>query len=218
MNYIKTFEEYNSYSEYGQVYNKITKMLKPIGISCYNFPVMGGQSFNIDQNLLRIPGSITSILLKIYTYEYYKENLSIVNYDKILHNKKKIEYYTKMECNANGEKNAMEFHRNFLASLLKSLEKIKEEHAKIRITNAMSCFMPDICDAQIDYIKNNMEYDQEIVIPKSISKLLRNKIDGFPYIGLILKEIKDSSLYDILGLNENEIEELKTLNSMGFDD
>jgi hypothetical protein len=225
MKYTKTFEDFKQrmirVSKFDIMYNKLTNVLIPLGIGTYNFN-MSGQSFNITQNLLEIPGSITSCLLKINAWEYYKEDLSQINYDQILYNNKKINYTKIMESNA-GERLELEpevFYFNFLTSLYKSIEEIKENRGKIRISAGTDCFMPDICDIQIDYIKNNLKYDQEIIISDSNIRTITNKLLNYPYNGLILNEMEKNNiiLFNKIKLSNEEKQKLKLLNQMGFDD
>jgi hypothetical protein len=212
MKYLKTYE---GLTKWAHLYDKLTNLFNIIGYKGYHMPSFSS-SYNLDLNLIAIPGSISYCIIQKRMQEY--EDPEITE----LYENPNNTLFARTEDNTHYNNNKLSFNINddepelaYPKIINEVIEKLKPL-GKIRVSLAMDTHITEIMTLQISLLQANKFYNKEILIPNEVCNELIRNIQGYkmPHklmvdmqknqpilFPLIKKIIGDTNTNDAIGMH-----------------
>ena len=216
MKYLKTYEGLNKWAPF---YNKLTNLFKIIGYRGFHMPRFDS-SYNLDLNLIAIPGSISYCIIQKRMQEY--NDPDIIN----IYEDPKNSCFPRDENERGNDKmsfniNDSEPSESYTKIITDVIEKLKTL-VKIRVSGGLNTYIPEIIELQIMVLNNNLDYNKELTIPKEVCDKLLINIQGYTKPHKLISDMQKnvpllySEIKNIFG--KNQIQNSIDMHSMGYSD
>lgn len=217
MKYLKTYEGLTKWAPF---HDKLKELFKIIGYTCYYFPSMGGNPLRVNFNLIAIPGSLSYCIIQEKIEQYQDPNLETKyqNPNNKLEPKDDDGTHHSMFSTSIDDKEPDVAYSKFINNVIDTMQTF----TKIRVDTALDTYITDIIKLQIETLQSNINYTDDIIIPKNVCNELLTFISKYTKPHKLISDMqkKVPALYSEIKkiMGDTNLQNSTDMHGMGYSD